>query len=346
MVQSAAVTDSDGIRVAPASGIDQESPMPPVDRYAHIVSIVIPLYNESALAVSCYRRLRQSCEQIVENFQLVFVDDGSVDGTSDVLTDACQGDPNTEVIRLPRNVGQHQATLVGLRASTGDLIITMDADLVARPELIESLVACLQQDPECEVASAIRQARSASWFRSPASFLVTWITNAVCRTRLYDPGSTLKAMRRSVVERALQNEVLAQNLPMFVAYAGFAIREVEMPEICHEDRKSRYGFAGLIMTLALALLNYSSGARFLSVLLVFGGGLMASGMLLCLAVVVQGMVAQSALPTNVLLAGLLAVVLGGQVTALSVLGYKIESLMRNLRLRGMPAQFRSDQRYE
>lgn len=88
------------------------------------------------------------------------------------------------------------------------------------------------------------------------------------------------------------------------------------------------------MALALAMLNYSSGARGLSVLLTVGGGMMLAGAALCTGLIVKGTIHQTPLPTNLLLAGLVAVVFGGQFIAFSFLGYKLELVIRNLRLRG------------
>ncbi len=307
------------------------------------VSVVVPLYNEAEQAAPFLMRLRYALEENGYDYEIVTVDDGSTDATAEALGAVADGDPRVKLVRLPRNAGQHHATLVGMRAARGAIVVTMDADVRIETDQLKRLIEALRIDPQCDVASAIRNRLSTGLLRRPASYAVTFLINFVCRTRLKDPGSTLKAMRRAVVDRALQNEILAQNLPLFLAYAGFRIHEVDLGPIPREGRNSRYRVASLLMTLALAMLNYSSGARALTCLLVVGGGMTAAGLALCGGVALDGMIRQTALPTNMLLAGLLAIVLGGQFMALSMLGYKLETLMRNLRLRGMPMQFPQDE---
>ncbi len=303
------------------------------------VSVVVPMYNEANQATGFLTRLSQALKHNGYDYEIVAVDDGSTDETPDVIGAVAVSDPRVVLVRLPRNAGQHHATLVGMGAARGAIVITMDADVRIEADQLQRLIEDLKIDPQCDVTSAIRDDRSVGLLRRPASYAVSFLTNFVCRTRLQDPGSTLKAMRSAVVDRALQNAILAQNLPMFLAYAGFRIREVDLGLIAQEGRASRYRVTSLVMTLALAMLNYSSGARALTWLLVAGGGMAMAGLALCGGIVLNGMIRQTALPTNMLLAGLLAIVLGGQFMALSMLGYKLEALMRNLKLRGMPMQF-------
>ncbi len=315
------------------------APTAPGEARGRDVSVIVPLYNEAEQVVPLLTRLRNALEEHGYDYEVVMVDDGSTDATAEALAAAADGDPRVTLVRLPRNAGQHHATLVGMRAARGAIVVTMDADVRIEADQLQRLIEALRLDPQCDVASAIRNRRSGGLLRRPASYAITFLINFVCRTRLRDPGSTLKAMRKTVVDRALQNEILAQNLPLFLAYAGFRIREVDLGPIPREGRNSRYRVSSLVMTLALAMLNYSSGTRALTCLLVVGGGMTVAGLALCGGVALNGMIRQTVLPTNVLLAGLLGIVLGGQFMALSMLGYKLETLMRNLRLRGMPMQF-------
>ena len=303
------------------------------------VSVVVPLYNEANLVEDCVGRLSEALRCSARNHQIVLVDDGSTDATPGLLDRLAQGDSSLQVIRLPRNMGQQHATLVGMREARGDVVITMDADLPVDAAQIASLLKPLRDDPNCDVASAVRSRRAKGLYRRVGSHAVTAILNRICGTHLKDPGSTFKAMRRHVVRHALQNDILAQNLPLFVAYAGLNIREVPMPDVPSTKRRSSYRPSGLLMTLALAFLNYSSGARALSTLLLLGWGMMSAGAALCAVLIIKGAFYQTHLPTNLLLAGLVTVVFGGQFIAFAFLGYKLELLIRNLRLRGTPLSF-------
>jgi len=106
------------------------------------ISVIVPLLNEAQQADRCCRGLVAALSGLSGNpsFQIVFIDDGSTDGTAEALLRAAHGDSRVDVIRIPRNVGQHQATLVGLRASVGEIVITFDADLDVRSEDIASIL--------------------------------------------------------------------------------------------------------------------------------------------------------------------------------------------------------------
>jgi polyisoprenyl-phosphate glycosyltransferase len=106
-----------------------------------VVSIVVPAYNEEAVLPEFYRRVRKAVAGLPYEFRLVFVDDGSTDGTEAVISQLCREDESVELIALSRNFGKEIAMTAGLDHARGEAVVIIDADLQDPPELIESLIA-------------------------------------------------------------------------------------------------------------------------------------------------------------------------------------------------------------
>ena len=137
---------------------------PPVQK----VSVVIPVYNEQESLPELIRRTTAACETLGKAYEILLVDDGSSDDSARMLTDAAQAEGSHIVaVLLNRNYGQHSAIMAGFSHVTGDLIITLDADLQNPPEEIPRLVA--KADEGYDVVGTVRQNRQDSLFRKLAS---------------------------------------------------------------------------------------------------------------------------------------------------------------------------------
>ena len=137
---------------------------PPVQK----VSVVIPVYNEQESLPELIRRTTAACETLGKAYEILLVDDGSSDNSARMLTDAAQAEGSHIVaVLLNRNYGQHSAIMAGFSHVTGDLVITLDADLQNPPEEIPRLVA--KADEGYDVVGTVRQNRQDSLFRKLAS---------------------------------------------------------------------------------------------------------------------------------------------------------------------------------
>jgi glycosyltransferase involved in cell wall biosynthesis len=117
------------------------------------LSIVVPVYNEEANVVPCYREIAEAMGEAGLDYEVVFVDDGSTDRTLSLLRDAIAGDERARAVELRRNFGQSAALAAGFDEARGKVIVPMDGDLQNDPRDIPALLAKMGEGPGCDVVS-------------------------------------------------------------------------------------------------------------------------------------------------------------------------------------------------
>lgn len=154
------------------------------------VSVVIPVYNEQESLPELIRRTTAACESLGKEYEILLIDDGSSDNSAHMLVEASQAEGSHIVsILLNRNYGQHSAIMAGFSHVTGDLIITLDADLQNPPEEIPRLVA--KADEGYDVVGTVRQNRQDSWFRKTASKMINRLIQRTTGKAMGDYGCML-----------------------------------------------------------------------------------------------------------------------------------------------------------
>ncbi len=164
-----------------------------------IISIVIPVYNSAPIVGRTLDRVVAACEAMGESFEVIAVDDASRDGSRHVLEEAARRHRAIRVIGLDANAGQHAALLVGLRASTGDIVVCMDDDMQHIPEAIPRLVERLRAGHDAVFARFAHS--SHAWWRQGGSLLMRAIDRGVFGAPSELVVSSFRAMRRDVVDR-------------------------------------------------------------------------------------------------------------------------------------------------
>ncbi|MBG84594.1 MAG: undecaprenyl-phosphate 4-deoxy-4-formamido-L-arabinose transferase [Phycisphaerae bacterium] len=209
------------------------------------VSIVIPVYNE----IENLDELIDRCEKVGGSldrpWELVLVDDGSRDGSSERLVTAAHANPDhIKAVLLNRNYGQHNAVICGFSNATGDVVVTLDADLQNPPEEIPNLLS--QIDQGSDVVGTVRVNRQDSPFRKLASWMINHLVKKTTGVMMHDYGCMLRAYRRNIVEAMLQCRERSTFIPVLAN--SFAKRTSEI-EVSHAERSagtSKYGFMRLI----------------------------------------------------------------------------------------------------
>ena len=201
------------------------------------VSVVIPIYNERDNIGELTSRLYGALQPLAAAFELIYVDDGSTDGSSDLIRQLRQNRPEMRLIQFDGNYGQTSALDAGFRAARGQYIVMTDGDLQNDPEDIPRLLSHLEQ---YDCATGQRARRNDPVVRRASSKIANSIRNWVSGEQISDSACGLKAFRRGVVERLKLYNGMHRFLPTLARIEGFTV--VEVP-VSHHERtrgKSKY----------------------------------------------------------------------------------------------------------
>jgi len=207
-----------------------------------VLSVVVPLFNEGATFDELHRRLIAVLLLLGLETEILYVDDGSTDGTADILTAAARCDPRVNVIRLARNYGQTAALAAGFDAAAGEVIVAMDGDLQHAPEEIPKLLAKLNDG--YDIASGWREQRGDSlWTRRLPSKIANWLMAKLSGVPLHDFGTTFKAYRAPVLKRIQLYGDLHRFIPALASWSGARIVEVPIANVRRSRNQSHYGLS-------------------------------------------------------------------------------------------------------
>lgn len=205
-------------------------------------SIVVPFHNEQENVTELYDRLRAVMEAVGEPFELVFVDDGSLDNTFKTLREIAAVDSRVVVVKLRRNFGQTSALAAGFDHATGEYVIAMDGDLQHDPNDIPQFLEKLAEG--YDIVSGWRKVRIDNlWMRRIPSRCANWLMAKLSGVDIHDFGTTFKAYRREVVTRVPLYGELHRFIPALASWHGATICEIPIKNINRERGVSHYGIS-------------------------------------------------------------------------------------------------------
>ena len=190
------------------------------------ISIVVTLFNEAASVDELYRRTIAALDSGPRTFELIFVDDGSTDGTFAMLERLHRADPRVRAVRFKRNFGQHPAMHAGLSRARGDVGVTMDGDLQNAPEDIPRLVEAVEAGND--VASGRRRTRKDPLGRAFPSRVINGMLRRFTGVAISDFGCAFNAYRRSAVEPMLGSIGKQKFTKALVLSGGASVIEVDV----------------------------------------------------------------------------------------------------------------------
>jgi glycosyltransferase involved in cell wall biosynthesis len=213
------------------------------------LSIVVPVLNEEASIGPLFEAVRRALEGCGA-WELIFVDDGSDDGTADVAAELARRDGRVKLVELARNYGQSAALQAGFDHSRGAVVVTMDGDLQNDPEDIPRLLEKLEEG--YDLVSGYRQRRRDTWLTRN---LPSWVANRLIRSitgvPIRDNGCSLKAYRRELVERLHLYADMHRFVPVLAAgIAGARIAEIPVRHHSRRYGRSKYGLSRVGKVLA------------------------------------------------------------------------------------------------
>ncbi|MDY6833013.1 MAG: glycosyltransferase [Thermodesulfobacteriota bacterium] len=208
------------------------------------LSLVIPVYNEKKNLPELIARCLTACRATGRAFEIVLVDDGSRDGSRDIVLQAADDHAEVVGVILNRNYGQHAAVFAGLEQSKGEIVVTLDADLQNPPEEIPRLVN--EMDLGADVVGTVRENRQDFFFRRCASALINRLIQKTTGVMMHDYGCMLRAYRRPVVAAMLQCREHSTFIPILANSFAGSTAEISVKHAPRTNGESKYNLLKLI----------------------------------------------------------------------------------------------------
>ncbi|WP_457601246.1 glycosyltransferase family 2 protein [Hydrogenivirga sp.] len=235
-----------------------------------MISVVIPAFNEEENIPVLYGKLKEVLDSLGEEYEVIFVDDGSYDRTPEILRELAEKDSRVKVIRFRRNYGQTAAMYAGFEHARGDVVITMDADLQNDPEDIPKLLEKLHEG--YDIVSGWRKDRKDPFLsRKLPSKIANWIISKVTGVELHDYGCTLKAYRSDIAKRYRLYGDMHRFLPALAKRFGAKVTEIPVRHHPRLYGKSKYGIGRTVRVILDIFLVKFLNEYITKPLYVFGG---------------------------------------------------------------------------
>lgn len=203
------------------------------------ISVNIPVFNESETIGTLYARLIAVLDELECDFEIIAINDGSVDETAQVLDGLADEDARMKVIHLRRNYGQTAALMAGIQHSRGEVVILMDGDLQNDPADIPALISKLEEG--YDVVSGWRKNRQDGLLKRLPSWMANRLVSKVSGLRLHDYGCTLKAYRREILEDVRLYGEMHRFIPVYAWWQGGRVAEIQVNHHRREFGRSNYG---------------------------------------------------------------------------------------------------------
>jgi glycosyltransferase involved in cell wall biosynthesis len=280
------------------------------------ISVVVPVYNGEATLHELTESIIQTMAMTGTGFEIIFVDDGSPDGSWDEIRRMSPKDPHIRGIRLSRNFGQHNALIAGIRAARNDVIITMDDDLQHPPDQIPRLLEALT--PEVDLVYGCANEEEHGRLRSLASRIVKLALAATLHSRVAKDISAFRAFRtylRSAFDRNVDSEV---NVDVLLSWSTRRVDAVSVRMDHRRVGKSNYTFRSLLRHALNMITGYS--VLPLRLVTMLGLGFTCFGLMVLTYVLVRYLLYGGKVPGFTFIAALVALFSGAQMFALGILG--------------------------
>ncbi len=203
------------------------------------LSLVIPVYNEQESLRQLHDEIRTTLSGLDLSHEMIFVDDGSTDGSWEVITTLAEEDSHVRGIRFRRNFGKAAALTAGFRAARGRYIITLDADLQDDPAEIPRFLAKL--DEGWDVVSGWKFPRRDPWTKTVPSRIFNWVTRTLTGVHLHDFNCGFKGYRSEVVREVRIYGMLYRYIAVLAHWRGFRVTEIKVHHRPRRYGKSKFG---------------------------------------------------------------------------------------------------------
>ncbi|MDP6335052.1 MAG: glycosyltransferase family 2 protein [Nitrospinaceae bacterium] len=201
------------------------------------ISIVIPVYNERENMVLLDEEITRHMQPLNKDYEVVLVDDGSTDGSPELIRTLQKDNPHLRLIRFGHNHGQTAAFSAGFSKARGDIIVTMDADLQNSPADIHLLLDAVK---DYDVVCGWRHKRNDPWIRKVSSKIANAVRNSLSEETIADTGCSLKAFRRECFKNIKLYNGLHRFFPTLMKMEGFTVTQVKVGHYPRIHGHSKY----------------------------------------------------------------------------------------------------------
>jgi dolichol-phosphate mannosyltransferase len=215
------------------------------------LSVILPVYNEVESLTPLWQELAVVLPGLAESSEVIFVDDGSTDGSAEVIRRLMREAPRIRLLRLETNAGLSAAFYAGFQAARGRIVATMDSDLQSDPRDLATLL------PGLDSADAVvgwRQIRHDSWLKRVSSRIANGIRQALTGDPLPDSACSLRVMRRACVAAVPPYAGMHRFIPTLLRLAGFRVAQVPVHHRPRRFGRSKFGVRNRALTAFVDLL--------------------------------------------------------------------------------------------
>lgn len=202
------------------------------------VSVILPVFNGAENLPILWQELEEVLRGLGQPTEVIFIDDGSTDGSADVIRTLVHRDARVRLLRFRAHAGLTAAFHAGFTATRGRIIVTMDSDLQSDPRDIGTLLAGLES---CDAAVGWRRVRQDSWLKRVSSRLANAIRNALTGDRVRDSACSLRAMRRECQDAIPPHDGMHRFVPTLLKMAGYRVLEVPVNHRPRRFGRSKFG---------------------------------------------------------------------------------------------------------
>ncbi len=287
------------------------------------ISVVVPLLNEEESLPELARQLENVLERVARgNYEVLFIDDGSTDDSFRVIQDINARNQRFKAIRFRTNHGKSAALAIGFAECTGNIVITMDADLQDDPNEIPSLVAKL--DEGYDLVSGWKRKRHDPWHKTVPSKLFNAVTSRMSGIRLHDFNCGLKGYRREVIENVQVYGEMHRYIPALAHWEGFRVTEIPVQHRARQHGVSKFGMSRFLKGY-LDLLTVMFTTRYIKRPLHFFGAVgslfAVIGFITDLYLVIEWSLGRTSLSNRPLaLFGVAMIIVGVQLISIGLIG--------------------------
>ena len=204
------------------------------------ISIVIPLYNEIENLVLLDQEITKNINPLNKSYEVILIDDGSIDGSSELIRELQKTNSNLRLIRFGHNHGQTAAFAAGFDKARGDIIVTMDADLQNSPSDIPLLLTAIK---DYDVVCGWRHKRNDPWIKKISSKVANSVRNSLSEESIADTGCSLKAFRRVCFKNIKLYNGMHRFFPTLMKMEGFSVTQVKVGHYPRIHGHSKYNIS-------------------------------------------------------------------------------------------------------